>query len=118
LTSLSFGIRLSDERAQENRSNRRRRPGFACADDFLGIYIRMYVREHPPPHFHAVYGEFEANVSIAAGEVIEGRLPRNAVRLVKEWTARHRAELESNWRRAEAGRAPERIAGLDADEGA
>ena len=76
----------------------------------------MYVREHLPPHFHAVYGEFEANVSIDGGEVIEGRLPRNATRLVKEWTARHRAELESNWRRAQAGYAPERIAGLDADE--
>jgi hypothetical protein len=62
---------------------------------FYGIYIRMYVREHPPPHFHAVYGEFEANVSIDAGQVIEGRLPRNAAQLVKEWTARHRAELES-----------------------
>jgi hypothetical protein len=43
-----------------------------------GIYARMYVREHPPPHFHAVYGEFEANVSIDAGEIIEGGLPRNA----------------------------------------
>ena len=68
-------------------------PTISC---FYGIYIRMYIREHPPPHFHVVYGEFEANVSIAAGEVIEGRLPRNPVRLVKEWTARHRAELESN----------------------
>jgi Domain of unknown function (DUF4160) len=77
----------------------------------------MYVREHPPPHFHAVYGEFEANVSIDTGEVIEGLLPRNAAHLVKEWTARHRSELESNWRCAEAGHALERIAGLDADEG-
>jgi len=83
---------------------------------FYGIYIRMYVREHLPPHFHAVYGEFEANVSIDGGEVIEGRLPRSAARLVREWTTRHRAELESNWRRAQAGYAPERIAGLDADE--
>jgi hypothetical protein len=85
---------------------------------FYGIYIRMYVREHPPPHFHAVYGEFEANVSIDDGEVIEGRLPRNTAHLVREWTARHRSELESNWRRAAAGNAPERIAGLDDDEGA
>lgn len=84
---------------------------------FYGIYIGMYVREHPPPHFHAVYGEFEANVSIDVGEVIEGRLPPNAARLVKEWVTRHRAQLELNWRRTQAGYAPERIAGLDADEG-
>jgi hypothetical protein len=23
---------------------------------FLGIVIRMYYRDHPPPHFHAEYG--------------------------------------------------------------
>lgn len=77
----------------------------------------MYVREHLPPHFHAVYGEFEANVSIESGVVLEGRLPRNATRLVAEWTTRHRAELESNWRRTQSGYAPEKIAGLDVDEG-
>ena len=77
----------------------------------------MYVREHPPPHFHAVYGDFEANVSIDSGEVIEGRLPGAAARLVREWAMAHRAELELNWAHARAGRAPERIAGLDADEG-
>ena len=47
-----------------------------------------------------------AMTRVAAGEVIEGWLPGNAVRLVKEWTARHRAELESNWRRGEAGPVP------------
>ncbi len=84
----------------------------------ISYFYRIYVCSGASaPHFHAVYGEFEANVSIDAGEVIEGRLPRNAAYLVKEWTARHRAELESNWRRAEAGHAPEKIAGLDADEG-
>ena len=36
----------------------------------------MYVREHLPPHFHAVYGEFEANVSIESGDVLEGRLTK------------------------------------------
>jgi uncharacterized protein DUF4160 len=29
---------------------------------FYGIAIRMYFVDHPPPHFHAVYGEHEANV--------------------------------------------------------
>jgi hypothetical protein len=77
----------------------------------------MYVREHLPPHFHAVYGEYEANVAIESGDVLEGRLPRHAARLVKEWVEKHRAELVSNWSRTESGDLPERIAGLDADEG-
>jgi hypothetical protein len=45
---------------------------------FYGIAIRMYVRDHPPPHFHASYGEHEAFVAIETGEVIEGALPRAA----------------------------------------
>ena len=80
-----------------------------------GIAIRMYVRDHPPPHFHAVYAEYEANISIDAGEVIEGALPKAAARLVKEWTLAQQEQLRENWRRARAGEQPERIAGLDAD---
>jgi hypothetical protein len=53
---------------------------------FYGIYIRMYVTEHPPPHFHAVYGDDVAFIAIESGEVIEGWLPNNAARLVKQWT--------------------------------
>ena len=34
---------------------------------FYGIAIRMYVKDHPPPHFHAVYAEHEAFVAIASG---------------------------------------------------
>lgn len=82
---------------------------------FYGIAIRMYVREHPPAHFHAIYGEHEANVSIDSGEVIEGALPNAAARLVKEWALLHQVELRNNWRRARAGELPEKIAGLDVD---
>jgi hypothetical protein len=31
---------------------------------FYGIAIRMYFRDHAPAHFHAVYGEHEAFISI------------------------------------------------------
>jgi Domain of unknown function (DUF4160) len=80
---------------------------------FYGIAIRMYVRDHPPPHFHAIYGEHEAFIAIET--VIEGGLPKTAGRLVKEWTLARRDQLRENWQRARAGRQPERIAGLDAD---
>jgi hypothetical protein len=82
---------------------------------FYGIAIRMYVKDHAPPHFHAVYGEHEANVAIETGEVIEGTLPTGAARLVREWALKHQRQLQDNWRRARAGEQPERIAGLDAD---
>src|SRR5438067_954253 len=42
---------------------------------FYGIAIRMYFKDHPPPHFEAVYGEHEASVSIASGAVKWRRPP-------------------------------------------
>lgn len=84
---------------------------------FYGISIRMYVRDHPPPHFHAVYGEFEACIAIADGTVVDGRLPTRARRLVVEWASLHRAELTRNWERAQNDELPERIEGLDANQG-
>jgi len=31
---------------------------------FYGIIIRMFFREHAPPHFHAFYGEHQALINI------------------------------------------------------
>jgi hypothetical protein len=39
---------------------------------FYGILIRMFFNDHPPPHFHARYGEFEATVEIGTLEILEG----------------------------------------------
>jgi len=64
---------------------------------FYGIVIAMYYRDHAPPHFHAVYGEYEATIVIATLAVLSGDLPRRALRLVQEWAELHRAELEANW---------------------
>ena len=82
---------------------------------FYGIAIRMYVEDHNPPHFHAIYGEHEAQIAIATGTPLEGQLPGNAARLVREWTLARQAELIDNWNRARSGMRLERIPGLDAD---
>lgn len=68
---------------------------------FYGIVIAMYYGDHAPPHFHARYGEHEAQVLIASGEVLHGSLPRRALALVQEWAALHRDELAEDWLRAE-----------------
>ena len=49
---------------------------------FYGIVIRMYFRDHQPPHFHAQYGDREAVVRIEDLRVTEGRLPTRAERMV------------------------------------
>jgi Domain of unknown function (DUF4160) len=43
--------------------------------EFFGILIRMYWDDHPPPHFHALYVEHEAQYNIATLDVINGSLP-------------------------------------------
>lgn len=69
---------------------------------FYGIVITMYYRDHEPPHFHAVYGEHQAQIVIATLEPLFGELPSRALRLVREWAELHRAELEANWVKARA----------------
>jgi hypothetical protein len=51
---------------------------------FYGIAIYQYYRDHPPPHFHAIYAEAEAAIEIATGAVLAGGLPRRARALVEE----------------------------------
>jgi hypothetical protein len=62
----------------------------------------MYYRDHDPPHFHAVYGEYQAQIVIETLEPLLGELPARALRLVREWAALHRAELATNWEKARA----------------
>ena len=69
---------------------------------FYGIIIQMWWREHPPPHFHARYGEYKASVSIDTLTVVDGSLPPRILRLVRTWAFMHRAELMDNWHRARA----------------
>jgi hypothetical protein len=79
---------------------------------FLGIVIGMFFREHGPPHFHAVYGEYKATVEIESGN-IRGEFPPRALRLVLEWNQLHKRELLENWDRARRRQPLERIAPLE-----
>ncbi|NET74430.1 MAG: DUF4160 domain-containing protein [Sphaerospermopsis sp. SIO1G2] len=66
---------------------------------FYGIRITMNYNDHPPPHFHAEYQDFEVIVTIDSGEVT-GRMPRRAMKLIWEWLDQNKAELQENWERA------------------
>ncbi len=70
---------------------------------FYGIVIQMFFNDHNPPHFHVEYGEFKAVVSIE-DEIVEGFMPKRALRLVFEWMDLHKAELMENWELARAGK--------------
>ena len=67
---------------------------------FLGVIIRMFYREHNPPHFHAVYADFEGIIDIEKNEIIGGSLPPRVLGIVIEWATLHQPELMDNWERA------------------
>jgi Domain of unknown function (DUF4160) len=68
-----------------------------------GIAIRMNTRDHPPPHFHAYFGEHQVRIEIANLAVMTGRLPRPQQRLLLRWSRAHQRELMRNWELAQAG---------------
>jgi len=76
---------------------------------FLGISIRFYYREHAPPHFHAVYNEYEAQIALGTHAVLQGKLPGRVLGLVQEWAELHQEELRQCWDRAQQGLEPGKI---------
>ena len=43
---------------------------------FYGIVIWMYRPDHPPPHFHAQYGDDLAQIELATLRILNGRFHR------------------------------------------
>ena len=76
---------------------------------FYGVVIQMFWNDHAPPHFHALYGEYEAIVSIETLQVLRGGLPRRALAMVLEWAQDHRVELMENWDRCALLEMPTKI---------
>ena len=79
---------------------------------FLGIVIAMYYRDHVPPHFHAIYGNFEVTVEITSSHV-NGQFPKRALAHVLEWSSLHNQELLEAWALARASRALSKIDPLE-----
>jgi hypothetical protein len=79
---------------------------------FLGIIIRIFFKDHAPPHFHAEYGDYEISVDIHTG-VVEGKFPKRALKAVLEWYDLHREELLVSWKLAAEGKLPNKIEPLE-----
>jgi hypothetical protein len=79
---------------------------------FLGIVIRIFFKDHAPPHFHAEYGDYEISVDIHTG-VVEGKFPKRALKAVLEWYDLHREELLVDWKLAAEGKLLNKIEPLE-----
>jgi hypothetical protein len=73
---------------------------------FYGIIISMYFfddRRHKKPHIHVKYQEYESVVGLPDGEVLEGQIPINKMKLVQAWIEIHKDELMADWELASSG---------------
>lgn len=75
--------------------------------------IRMFFSDHAPPHFHAVYDEYELVVGISPIIVLEGTAPPRVRSMVLEWAALHQPELAADWEACRKGLGPAPIPPLD-----
>ncbi len=67
---------------------------------FYGIIVSMYYlnnKRHHSPHIHVKYQEQEVVLSIPDGEVLEGSLKPNKMKLVQAWIEIHKDELMADW---------------------
>ncbi|MEI6522281.1 MAG: DUF4160 domain-containing protein [Bacteroidota bacterium] len=64
---------------------------------FFGIIIKMFFKDHSPPHFHVEFGEFRAIFNIQSQEIMEGSLPSKQLKLVQAWAVIHEEELIKNF---------------------
>lgn len=80
---------------------------------FYGIVIQMFWGDHAPPHFHALYAEYEVLIDIRTLEVMKGNMPRRALALVLEWASQHRNELIEDWNLCEKNQSPKKISPLE-----
>ncbi len=73
---------------------------------FYGVIIAMYFfdnKQHKLPHIHVKYQDQEAVFSIPEGELIEGELKPNKMKLVLAWIEIHKEELMADWELAVNG---------------
>ncbi len=67
---------------------------------FYGIIVAMYffdTGKHKRPHIHVRYQGEEAVIAIPDGEVLEGTIQQNKMKLVQAWIEIHRDNLMANW---------------------
>lgn len=60
----------------------------------------MNYGDHNPPHFHAVYGDYEVSIEIETS-IVTGTMPGRALKMLLEWLELHRQELWENWMRTQ-----------------
>ncbi len=64
---------------------------------FDGIKIDLYFDDHAPPHFHAIYAEYEELIEIETLETYQGKLPTKQRKKVIRWAKENQDVLMEIW---------------------
>jgi hypothetical protein len=73
---------------------------------FYGIIVSMYYldnQKHHTPHIHVRYQDQEVVLSIPDGQILEGKIKANKMKLVQAWLEIHHDELMADWELASSG---------------
>ena len=73
---------------------------------FYGLVIYLYFtdnKRHHIPHIHVKYQDENAAFSIPDGQLLEGSLKSNKMKLVQAWIVIHAEELLADWDLAISG---------------
>ncbi|MCQ2548041.1 MAG: DUF4160 domain-containing protein [Clostridia bacterium] len=59
--------------------------------------VRSNEKNHPIPHVHARYGEYEISIAIETAEILAGNLPPKRVAVAQKWVLKHKNDLLTKW---------------------
>lgn len=78
---------------------------------FHGVVVRVFNRDHPPPHVHVEYQGYRASLDVVRLELFDerGTCPPRARRRILRWARAHEWELRAAWRAASNGGVPRTI---------
>ena len=76
---------------------------------FFGLIIRMYYKDHQPPHVHVQYQGSNAIIDVLTGSMTEGDLPTRQLRFVQAWVEIHKDDLVADWELCRNGESPFKI---------
>ncbi len=66
--------------------------------NFEGFQIRMYFKDHNPPHVHVVSSDETVLLRIEDGSTIRGDIDAATMKEARAWIAEHEQELLAKWR--------------------
>lgn len=70
-----------------------------CMKIIDSIKLYVYANDHNPPHFHAIYAEYEELIIIESLERYTGQIPKTQRKKVVEWASNSQDFIMKQWKR-------------------